>query len=256
MRAFAETPVRAPQGMRVPVEKIHREQGDWVEKGDPLISFHREAIVKAIDEACFEGRTADLERFESYLASDPLRAPTSGRVGTIWAELGSVPYDEGIPMVTLIADDGFALDVAVPKDVVVRHVPLGLEVEARIESIAELVHGVVSGHDATGPDQPAEFVEGDSTRVTVALDSVDGVEVDMIGTVRLPHGTKEVPLLPKAAVEWRGDVPVVRAFEDGEILERTVRIARDERGWRVEGEFYAIEYGVFVGQGVVVPASQ
>ena len=46
---------------------------------------------------------------------------------------------------------------------------------------------------------------------------------------------------------WRDEVPVVRVFEDGEILERTVRIEGEEDGQ------YVVLYGVNVGESVVVP---
>lgn len=256
VRTDGELPVRAPQGMRVPIVKIHHEMGDFVEKGEPMISFARERIEEAIAQAKESGDTDKVERFESYLAADPLRAPCDGRVATIWTDLGNVPYDEGIPLFTIVSADSFALDVSVPKDVAVRYASIDLEVETRIEGLAEPVMGVIVAHDATAPDAEAVVNESDHVRVTIALRSAPGIEKDMIGYARLPHGTKEIPLVPKPAVEWRGDVPVVRALEDGEILERTIRIARDTSGWRTFGDFYVVEYGVFAGQGVIVPASQ
>ena len=54
-------------------------------------------------------------------------------------------------------------------------------------------------------------------------------------------------LVPKKAVEWRDDVPVVRVFEEGEILERTLRVDGEE------GDDYVVLYGVSVGESVVVP---
>jgi hypothetical protein len=197
-----------------------------------------------------------VERFKSYLAADPLRAPMDARVSEIWVELGSVPLDNGIPLMTLVSVDNFAFDVSVPKDVAVQYALLGLEVETRIEGLPSPVMGVIAAHDAVAPDDPAAVTESDHTRVSIALESVDGLEKDMTGYALLPHGTKEIPLVPKRAVEWRGDVPVVRALEDGEILERTIRIARDSGGWRTHGAFYVVEYGVFAGQGVIVPAVQ
>src|SRR5262245_44261930 len=41
VHAEGSIPVRAPQGMRVPIVRIHHEPGDFVKRGDALVTFAR-----------------------------------------------------------------------------------------------------------------------------------------------------------------------------------------------------------------------
>jgi multidrug efflux pump subunit AcrA (membrane-fusion protein) len=255
VRAQGDIPIRAPQGMRVSVVKIHHEMGEEVKKGEPLITFDKTRIEKAIAQAEAAGETEKVERFKMYLDNAVLVAPEDGIVATIWTRLGEVPYDKGIPLMDLASRSSFAIVAMLPQEVVGESVPIGLKVTATVEGVEEPFEALVTSHDQGGIDQVATPVEGDHVPVSFAIDGRAGLEEDMTAIVRIPHGTQEIVLVPRAAVEWRENVAVVRVAEDGEVLEKTIRVAQDETGaWRIEGAYYVIEYGVAPGQGVIIPA--
>lgn len=254
VRAEGSVEIRAPQGMRVPVTRIHREIGQFVKKGEPLITFHREAIVKAIAEAKARGDTADQARFEVYLEHDPLVAPNDGQVVNIHTNVGEVPFDVGIPLMTLTDAKRFSLVVSIPGELVTDSAPLGREMTVDFGAPYEgeeplgQVKGTVTSHGEDARMGPSEAVEGDHTLVVLGLEPKEGLVPGMIGQVRLPTGKKQILLVPKAAVIWRGDLAVVRAWEEEGIAERTIMTEGETRGDKL-----VVLYGVSAGQPVVVP---
>ena len=255
VHAQGDIPIRAPLGMRVSVVKIHHEQGAEVKKGEPLITFDKSRIEKALAQAKEADDTEKVERFKMYLDNYILYAPEDGIVATIWTNLGEVPYDKGIPLMDLASRSSFAIVAMLPPEVVGESVPIGLKATATVVGIEEPFEALVTSHDQGGVDEVPTPVEGDHVPVSFAIEGRAGLEQDMVAIVRIPHGTKEIVLVPRAAVEWREGVAIVRVAEDGEVLEKTIRVAQDESGeWRIEGAYYVIEYGVAPGQGVIIPS--
>src|SRR5690349_16798508 len=111
----AESPVdvRVPQGMIVPVVKIHHELGDFVKKGDVLVSFQKKQVDDAIEKAHAEGKTEDEKRFRSYLDYVDLKAPVDGVVLKIWRVEGETPVDTGISVVQLADKSSYRFVVSV-----------------------------------------------------------------------------------------------------------------------------------------------
>ena len=237
--------IRAPKGMLVPVVEIHHEHGDFVNEGDPLITLFGEQVEKALEEARAQGDEASVRRFESYLEHVVLRAPVDAQVLEIWCDQGQTPIDQGIPLMTLADRSSYSFVVMLPEDVLRTSAPMGTRLDIQLDDDLGTVKGTVNSlGDTTEGRLPAPpgFVN-----VILGLDEHEGLEPDLAGMIRVPASKQIAGLVPKAAVEWRGDVPVVRVFEDGEILERTLRLDGEE------GDQYIVLYGVNVGESVVVP---
>ena len=239
------TEVRAPRGMRVPIVKIHVEPGDFVEEGDVLITFFREQIEKAIEKVKAEGRLDDARRFEGYLDHVQLKAPVAGQVYEIWRDVGHVPIDDGIPLVTLADRTGFVFVANVPEDAAARSAAIGTKVTVELDAGIGEVEGTVVALDATGSD--AVPTVGGYTPVIVSLPETAGLEPDLAGVLLLPSSLRQVAVVPARAVEYHVETPVVRVWEDGEAVERTIKVG-DRRG-----DDLVIEYGVFPGEKVFVP---
>ncbi len=237
--------IRVPQGMRVPVLKIHKEHGEFVDEGELLVTLDREQIVKAIAQAKSSGETGNLARFESYLDFVELRAPVDGQVLEIYTEIGKTPIDVGIPLMTLTDRSSWSFIVMLPEEVLISSAALGTELSVELEDDLGTVVGTVNSLGETSEGR-VESLSG-YVSVVLGLEEHEGVETDLAGVVRVPVSVQTVALVPKNAVEWRGDVPVVRVAADDEFLERTLKI---------DGEFgddYVVLYGVAVGEFLVVP---
>jgi multidrug efflux pump subunit AcrA (membrane-fusion protein) len=237
--------IRAPQGMRVPVIKIHHEHGDFVDAGDPLLTLAGEQVEKALAEAREAGDEEKIARFESYLDHVVIKAPVDAQVLEIWCDPGNVPVDQGIPLMTLADRSSFSFVVLLPEDVMRSSAAIGTRLEIELAHGIGKVMGTVTSLGET--TQGRMDTIGGHVNVILGLEEHEGLERDLAGVVRVPASKQIAGLIPKKAVEWRGDTPVVRVFEDGEVLERTVRLDGEE------GERYVVLYGVNVGESVVVP---
>ncbi len=237
--------IRAPKGMLVPIVKIHHEHGDFVKKGDPLITLDRKQVEDAIVEAREAGRDADVLRFEGYLEHVVLRAPVDGQVHDIKLDTGNIPIEVGIPLMTLADRSSYVFVALVPNEVAVKSANLGREVLIHLDAGIGDVRGTVTAHDATG--ERNLDVPGGYMAVVASLPPTPGVEQDLAGELRLAAAVKKVGLVPQRAVTWRGDTGVVRVAEDGEVLERTI-----QHGAKV-GDDIIVLYGVFPGESVLVP---
>jgi multidrug efflux pump subunit AcrA (membrane-fusion protein) len=240
VKAGSPIPVRAPQGMRVPIKQIHHEQGDFVKKGDVLVSFPREPIDKAIAEAKAKGDTVNEERFRSYLDFVELKAPCDGVVDQIWRTLGEVPIDEGIPVITLQDRTAFRFVVRVPGDVQRQSMALSAKFDVELDDDLGTVKGTVSAFDPpVGTDVP----------VVLSLEPHEGIADRTAGAVRVASGRIEAGLVPRTAVTKRGDVPIVRVWDpvSKSITERTVKLGE------TIGPDVVVLGGAFAGDSVVVP---
>jgi multidrug efflux pump subunit AcrA (membrane-fusion protein) len=243
VKAGSAIDVRAPRGMRVPIEKIHHETGDFVKKGELLVTLNRTQIDKAIEKAKAEGRTDDEQRFRGYLDFVEIRAPCDGVVDQIQRTLGEVPIDDGIGLMTLQNKDAFRFVVRVPLDVQQLSMALGSKFEVVLDHDLGTVKGsVIEFEPAAGGDVP----------VVLQLEPHEGIEDQLDGSVRVASGRAEAGLVPKSAVVMRGDVPVVRAWdqESRSIVDRTVRLGVDI------GPDVVILAGAFEGDSVIVPGPE
>jgi multidrug efflux pump subunit AcrA (membrane-fusion protein) len=232
--------VRAPQGMRAVVVEIPKNEGDFVSKGDVLVRFSREAIEADIERARAAGREDLVKVGEEWLKHVEIRAPVDGVVKEIYTEVGRVPVDEGIPLVWLADRSAYKLRVQVPEGITSTVAHMGAKLTAELEGgLGEVTGTVASFEPAT---------EG-STFLVIGLDPKEGLEVDMRASLRVPTTKREVGLVPKAAVEQRGTVKVVRAFEpsDRTICERTIVTDGEQ------GTDWIVVAGVFPGDSIVVP---
>jgi multidrug efflux pump subunit AcrA (membrane-fusion protein) len=243
VKAGSAIDVRAPRGMRVPVVKIHHESGDFVKKGDLLVTLDRTQVDKAIAKAKAEGRTDDEKRFRGYLDFVEIRAPCDGVVDQIQRTLGEVPIDDGIGLMTLQNRDAYCFVVRVPLDVQQLSMPLATSFDVVLEGDLGTVKGTVIEFDKP---------EGTDVPVVLALEPHEGIEDQLNGTVRVASGRVEAGLLPKTAVVKRGDVPIVRVWDASarSVGERTVRLGEEI------GPDVVILAGAFEGDSVVVPGPE
>jgi len=245
VRGEGTVDIRAPQGMRVAVLKIHHEAGEFVDKGEPLITLNGDEVRANIEKAREEGREDDVKRFTSYLDSEVLRAPVDGQVLEIYTDIGQVPFDQGIPLMTLADRSSWSFVVMLPEDVMRASAPIGAQLSIVLDADVGTVVGTVNSHGDTTTGKIEAI--GGYVNVILGLPEHEGVEQDLTGVVRVPTSKQAAALVPKRAVEWRGDVPIVRIWEDGAIQERTLRVDREE------GDDYVVLYGVGVDDRIVVP---
>jgi len=242
VRAGGRIPVRAPQGMRVAIVRVHHELGDFVKKGDVLFTFAREQIDKAIADAKSKGDTVSETRFRGYLDSVEIKAPCDGVVLSIYRTLGDVPMDDGIPLVELADKSSYRFVVQVPPAVQRLSMPLGSKFQVELQDNLGAVLGVVAEfEDARGGDVP----------VVLGLEPHEGIEDRLAGTVEVVSGRKEVGMVPKSAVTKRGDVSYVRVWDPDakSVMEKSVQLGD------AIGPDVVILAGVFVDESVVVPGS-
>lgn len=231
--------------MRVPVMRIHKEAGEFVEEGETLITLNKEQVDKAIAQARESGETGKLARFESYLDFVELKAPVDGQVLEIFTELGQVPFDVGIPLMTIADRSSWSFQVMLPERVIQTSAQIGSQFEIELEDDLGTVTGTVNSHGLS-TDGRLQSLSG-YVQVIMGLEAHEGVEKDLVGIVRIPVSVQTAALVPKDAVEWREEVPVVRVAEGDEFLERSLKIDGEV------GESYVVLYGVSVGEHVVAP---
>lgn len=241
IRAKNIRPVGVPAGMRVAVVEIVKDSGDAVKKGDVLLRFNRPAVEKAIEEAEKKGLAEDAARFRTYLEYCDLKSPYDGIVHEVKTELARVPVDAGDTALVTIADaSSFALHVVVPSDLTKTVAHLGAKLTAILEGSNGRVAGVVAAYE----EAPAGHVG-----LIVSLEGREGLEEDMIASLRVPVSKVEVALVPKAAVREKNGVKIVRVWEtaDRMVAERTIDTDGDEGG------DWIVTKGVFPEESVVVP---
>ena len=153
----------------------------------------------------------------------------------IRAELGGVPFDEGIPLMTVTRGDDWSFRVQVPGDLTRISANLGAKVEVALEDDIGVVGGTVITHGQTGVDEEtggsiAEKAKPGHVWLIIHLDRFEGLEPQLKGQLRLKSAKQEVALVPKDAVDFRGSVPYTRVWEpeDRLIGERTLKIEGDE----------------------------
>ena len=238
--AEGRIPIRAPQGMRVAVTEIVKDEGDFVKQGDVVIRFNRPAIEDAIRKAVERGDEESAKRFRMYLEHADLRAEADGQVLEVYTELGRVPVDEGIPLMTLADRDSYKLRVQVPADATKRGLNIGAKVTVDLDANLGQGSGVVTGYEPASDGW---------TMLVIGMDPKEGLEQDLGATLRVPTSQRTVGLVPKSAVVQRGEVKVVRVWEpsDGSIAERTILTEGDR------GDKWVVVAGVFPDESVVVP---
>jgi hypothetical protein len=232
--------LKMPIGFRVPVVKVWHEPGDFVKKGDRLMSFHREQIEKAIERADAEGKADDAKRFRGYLELADLKAPYDCVVVTVDRTLGEVPLDEGIGVMTIANPAGFRFTAQIPGEVQRVATPIGTKFDVELDADKGTAKGSV-----------AEFrpAAGTDVNIVLSLEPHEGLEENLAGTIRVASGRQEAALVPKAAIVRRGDVQVLRVWdpESRSITDRTIKLG-DETGPDV-----VVLAGVFPGDSIVVP---
>ena len=248
VKAGSAIDIRAPQGMKVPIEKVHHETGDFVKKGDVLITLNRTQIDKAIERAKAEGKSDDEKRFRGYLDFVQLKAPCDGVVGDIYRTLGEIPIDtneqgQGMPLMTLVDKDAFQFVVRVPVAVQQLSMAMGAKFEVALDHDAGNVKGSVIEFD-----QP----EGSDVPVHLALEPHEGIDAELEGTIRVASGRAEAGLVPKTAITMRGDVPIVRMWDPvaRSVSEKTVKLGAEI------GPDVVILAGAFEGDSVIVPGPE
>ncbi|MCG3133247.1 MAG: hypothetical protein HMLKMBBP_00372 [Planctomycetes bacterium] len=232
-------PVRAPVGFRYPCVKILKEQGDEVKKGDILVEYYEKRLDDDIQAAKDRGADEEVKRLEAFRPSMKLRSPVDGVVLDLYAELGLLPFDEGMPVVTIADPSSFVFRADVPTGSVAKFAPLGAKVEVDIEAGVGRTGGVVAAFE--------EATEGQQ-RLVIQLDPTPGLERDLAGTLEVPVATSVVGLVPKGAVQRKGNVDVVRVWETDtkSIGERTVVLGGEHEGQ------WIVTAGVLAGEHVVV----
>lgn len=243
--AGSPVPVRAPQGLRVPIVKVHHEQGDVVKKGDVLFSLHKPQIDAAIARAEKAGDTVNAQVFRGFLDSVEIKAPCDGVVDQIYRTLGEVPIDtnaagQGAPLATIQDADSYRFVVTLPSEVQRRSMPLGAKFDVVLDDDLGHVQGTVTEFGAATP--------GD-TKVTLLLAPHAGIVTLAEGSVRVASGQREAGLVPKSAVVMRGDVAFIRAWdpESHAISERSLSLGGEV------GTDCVVLAGAFEGDTVVVP---
>jgi hypothetical protein len=241
----AESPiiVRAPQGMRVPIVKVHHEAGTFLNKGDVVVSFYKPQIDDAIAKAHADGRLDDEKRFRGYLDSVDLKAPCDGVLLSLDRQEGEVPVDEGIGIFTMADKSSFRFVVQVPGDVQRASMELSKKFVVELADDKGSVRGTVTSYEAPiDTDVP----------VVIALEPHEGIEARLAGTVRVASGRKEAGLIPKAAVVKHGDASFVRAWdaESKSIGEKSVLLGGEI------GSDVVVLSGVFAGDSIVVPGKK
>ena len=232
--------LRMPEGYRVPVVKNWHEPGDFVKKGDKLQSYDRPQIERAIEKAKTDGKTDDERRFRSFLELADLKAPFDCVVVSVDRTLGEVPLDEGIGVMTIADPAAFSFVVAVPGEVQRAQMSIGKTFQVELDADKGTVKGSVAEfRPASGTDVP----------VVLSLEPHEGIEDRLAGTVRVASGQSEAGLVPKTAVVKRGDVPVVRSWDQASrsFTERTVKLGE------TIGDDVVVLAGVFKGDSVLAP---
>lgn len=249
VRAEGAVGVRAPQGMRLPVIEIHVFEGDFVEEGDPLVTLDGERLEAAIREAEEAGSTDQAERFKSWREYIVIRAPNDGQVVDVYPELGHVPLDEGIPLVSMTNPESWTAVIPVPASATRKYVPIGTAVTVRVGDAEREVEGIVNRIEAPGAVAMTTAPPADSAILIIGLDPLEGLENGMFAKLELPAGEREVALVPRSAVESDGTRQYVRVWEGEELglMQRDLKVAGKS------GEHYVVEYGVAPGEYVAVP---
>ncbi len=242
----AESPIvlRAPKGMRVPIVKFHHEQGDFLKKGDVIVSFDKQQVDDAIARAHAAGKTDDEARFRSYLDYVDFKAPCDGVLLSLErTSYGDVPLDDGIGICTIADKSSYRFVVQIPGEVQRTQMAIGTKFTVELDEDKGSVAGVVS-----------KFMPAVSTDVPVvlALEPHEGIEARLAGTIRVPTGRREAGLLPKSAVEKRGEAAIVRAYDPDSRSygEKSVTLGGEI------GPDYVVLSGVFAGDSVVVPGKK
>jgi len=243
--AKAESPIiiRAPQGMRVPIVKVHHEAGAFLSKGDVVVSFYRPQIDDAIAKAHKEGRSDDETRFRGYLDFVDLKAPCDGVLLSLDRQEGEVPVDEGIGVFTMADKSSFRFVVQVPGDVQRASMEISTKFVVELADEKGSVKGTVVSYDPPiDTDVP----------VVLALEPHEGIEARLAGTVRVATGRREAGLFPKSAVIKRGEASFVRVYdpESKSIGEKSVLLGGEI------GPDVVVLSGVFAGDSVVVPGKK
>lgn len=244
--ATSRKEVRAPQGMRAPVVEIVKDEGDFVKKGDVLVRFSKEAILRDIEKARQDGRDDLVKIGQSWLEHVEIRAEQDGQVVDVYTELGRVPVDVGIPLMYIADRTAFSLRVQVPSGLTKTVAHLGARLKVDLAANLGQTEGTVSGFE----DAPEGWIV-----LLVALDPKEGYEQDLDATVRVPASKAEVALVPKSAVTTREGVKIVRVYEPGDgprgaggsIGERTILTDGEQ------GDDWIVTAGVLPGESVVVP---
>lgn len=237
-----EAPVilRAPRGMRVPITKVWHEQGDFVKKGDVLLSFHKPQIDEAIEKAHSEGRSDDEARFRGYLDYVEFKAPFDGVVLSVDRTTGEVPIDDGIGIITMADKSSYRFVVQVPGEVQRGAMALGTKFDVVLQDNLGTVRGEVSQFlDPVDTDVP----------VVLALEPHEGVEQRLKGTVKVPTGKREAGLVPKKACFKEGDLSFVRVWDPDSksIGKKSVKLGD------AKGDDVVVLAGVFAGDSIVCP---
>lgn len=234
-------PIRAPKGQRTPIERLVKDQGDAVKKGDLLVVFNGDTTRKALEKARAAGTaTPEIEaQAAEWLANLELRSPCDGFVYDVWRDLGEIPVDVGIPLMQIAEKDSFALRVQVPKAVTRTVAHIGAKLTVDLDANLGTTGGTVTAIDPAGDE---------SVLLTIGLEPKEGFDDGLGASVRVPASKQEVALVPKAAVGEREGVRVVRVFEtdDRTVAERTIQVDGEQ------GSDWIVVAGVFPGEHVVV----
>lgn len=236
-------PVTVPPGMRCAVIEIVKDQGDAVKKGDVLLRFNREELDRETMRAKERNDEAALAHYRELAKYVELRSPVDGIVRDCHTELGRTPVDAGMTALYHIVDENeFQIRVQVPATVPKLGAHIGARLTVDLEGSFGSTEGVVTGYE----DAPEGW-----TVLVIGLDPMEGYEVDMKGSVKVPVAKEEVVLVPKAAVRERGGVKIVRVWEPAD------RLVAD-RSIQTDGEredFWIVTAGVLPGESIVVPDS-
>lgn len=235
--------VRALQGQRMAVVKIHKWEGDAVKKGEVLVELNDEQYRRELAKAKAAGDDERVKHLQEMIAAAKVRSPVDGYVLEVHRDVGEIPLDTqeggGLPLVTLADPNAYSFRATVPQQAVAAAGHLGAKFQVEFEN-GTRAEGTVTGYEAA-PEGSATLVLG--------MEATPGLEQDLRGSVRVPTSKEEVALVPKKAVTRRGGVAVVRVFENDtrSVAERT--IATDGE----IGDDLVVTAGVFAGEAVVVP---
>jgi hypothetical protein len=134
----------------------------------------------------------------------------------------------------------FRFVVQMPMEVQRMSAPIGEKFDVTLDDELGTVVGTVVEYGAP---------VGADISVVLALEPHAGIEARLTGSIEVVAGKKEIGLVPRIAIEKRGEVQVVRVWDPDtrSIGERTVRTGPEVGADRI------VLAGVFVGDQVVVP---
>ncbi|MFO0866187.1 MAG: efflux RND transporter periplasmic adaptor subunit [Gemmataceae bacterium] len=218
--------------------EMNRAQSLWLSKAIAASEYDRAGTTLRTADAELARATQGVQESQALLSYATIKSPMAGIIVDKKAEVG----DTAVPgqVLATVYNPGKMQLVASVRESLALRLKVGQKVPGRLESLDQECEATISEIVPEAQSSSRSFI------VKATGPCPSGVYSGMFGRLSIPLDEEEIIVVPAGAVQRVGQLEMIRVFQDGQVMRRSIRTGR------LLGEQIEVLAGARPGEKLVV----